>query len=351
MQQQTGLANVPLSVLDLAFLRQEGSASEAFRNTLDLARHVEQWGYKRYWLAEHHNIPGIVCSATSVLIGYVAAGTSKIRVGAGGIMLPNHAPLIIAEQFGTLEALYPGRIDLGLGRAPGGDALATRALRRTLRNENEEFPDLLSELRDYLSTPRPGQMVHAFPGCGVSIPIWLLGSSGYSAHLAGKLGLPFAFASHFQPDNLLAALEIYRDSFRPSEALKEPYAMAGIPLIAADSDQKAQYLATTQQQAFLSLIRNHPRSLMPPVGKIDWTPEEEALVTGKLRAAIVGGPQSIREQLEAFLKKTKVQELILATNVYEHRDRLRSYEIVAELTGKLQATGRRNTSEGIIGVA
>lgn len=351
MPQQTRLANTSLSVLDLAFLRQDGTTAETFRNTLDLARRAEAWGYKRFWLAEHHNIPGIVCSATSVLIGYVAGGTSKIRVGAGGIMLPNHAPLIIAEQFGTLEALYPGRIDLGLGRAPGGDPLAARALRRTLRNDNEEFPDLLSELREFLCAPRPGQLVHAFPGAGACIPLWLLGSSGYSAHIAGKLGLPFAFASHFQPDNLLAALEIYRDSFKPSDVLKEPYAMAGIPLLAADTDEKAAYLATTQQQAFLSLIRNHPRSLMPPVEKIDWTPEEEALVAVKLRAAIVGGPESVLEQLEVFLQKTKVQELILATNTYEHQDRLRSYEIVAELAGKLQTAGKLNMPEGVFGTA
>jgi luciferase family oxidoreductase group 1 len=334
--QQTRLAKTSLSVLDLAFLRQGGTAAETFRNTLDLAQHAEEWGYKRFWLAEHHNIPGIVCSATSVLIGYVASGTSKIRVGSGGVMLPNHAPIVIAEQFGTLETLYPGRIDLGLGRAPGGDPAATRALRRTLRDPNEEFPDLLSEVRDFLRSPRPGQTVHAFPGADSNIPIWLLGSSGYSAHLAGELGLPFAFASHFQPDNLLAALQIYRENFHPSEILKEPYAMAGIPIIAADTDEKAQFLATTQQQAFLSLIRYHPRSLMPPVERIEWTPEEEEMVNSKLRASIVGRPETVREKLEDFLKRTQVQELILSTNVYNHRDRLRSYKIIAELAGKVQ---------------
>lgn len=329
--QQSRLANTPLSILDLAFVRQGGSIQESFRNTLDLAQHGERWGYKRFWLAEHHNIPGVACSATSVLIGYVAQGTSTIRIGSGGIMLPNHAPIVIAEQFGTLEGLYPGRIDLGLGRAPGGDFAVTRALRRTLRADGDDFPELLKELLSFLAPAVPGQTVQAIPGTGTKIPIWLLGSSGFSAHLAGKLGLPFAFASHFQPDNLIGALEIYRDTFEPSSVLSEPYAMAGVPVIAADTQARAEYLATTAQQAFLNLIRNHPGPLQPPVEKLDWNPMEEAAVASKLRASAIGDPETVRQKLEFFLEQTKVQELILVTNTYDHADKLRSYEIVAEL--------------------
>lgn len=334
MIRDTGLADTPLSILDLAFIKSGETATQAFQHTLDLARHAEQWGYKRFWLAEHHNIEGVTASATAVLVSYVAAGTSKIRVGAGGVMLPNHAPLIVAEQFGTLEALYPGRIDLGIGRAPGGDHTVTRALRRTLHGDlEEEFPDMLSELRGYLSPARPGQVVFAYPGVGTKIPLWLLGSTGYSASLAGALGLPFAFASHFMPGNLLPALAIYRDNFRPSNILKAPYAMAAIPVVAADTDEQANRLATTQQQAFLSLVRNNARFLKPPVDSLDWTEKEKALVDTKLRASIVGGPATIQQKMEELLEKTHVQELILITTTYEHADRLRSYEIVAEVAG------------------
>jgi luciferase family oxidoreductase group 1 len=335
MAQNSRLSRTPLSILDLAHVRQDGTAADAFRNTLDLALHGEKWGYKRFWLAEHHNISGVMSAATSVLIGYVAGGTGTIRVGSGGIMLPNHAPLVIAEQFGTLETLYPGRIDLGLGRAPGGDYAVTRALRKDLRANGDDFPVLLEELRHYLAPARPGQTVTAFPGAGANVPIWLLGSSGFSAALAAELGLPFAFAAHFQPDNLLPALDLYRRSFRPSALLDRPYAMAGIPVIAAETDEEAEFLATTPQQMFLNLIRNHPGPLPPPVKRLDWNPFEESAVDAKFRAAIVGSRETVRQKLELFLDETQVDELIIATNPYEHAARLRSYQIVAELAGIL----------------
>jgi luciferase family oxidoreductase group 1 len=325
------LSKTPLSVLDLAHVRQDQTPADAFRDTLDLAQHAERWGYKRYWLAEHHNIPGVACSATSVLIGYVAGATSKIRVGSGGIMLPNHAPIVIAEQFGTLDALYPGRIDLGLGRAPGGDTAVTRALRRGLNSNGDDFPLLLAELRGFLAPLQPGQTVRAVPGMGTNIPIWLLGSSGFSAQLAAHLGLPFAFASHFQPDNLLPALEIYRETFQPSEVLREPYAMAGLPVMIADTDEKAQYLATTPKQMFLNLIRNRPGPLVPPVEKLDWNALEQAAVAAKMRAAVVGSPATVREKLEAFLEQTQVDELVVVSAPYEHKHRLRSYELLTQI--------------------
>src|SRR5580658_2220437 len=327
------LATTPLSVLDLAHVRQGGTAADAFTNTLEMARRAEEWGYKRFWLAEHHNISGVASAATSVLIAYVAGGTHKIRVGSGGIMLPNHAPLVIADQFGTLETLFPGRIDLGLGRAPGGDYAVTRALRKDLRANGDDFPALLEELRHYLAPAKPGQTVTAFPGVGTNVPIWLLGSSGFSAALAAELGLPFAFAAHFQPDNLLAALDLYRRSFRPSEILDRPYAMAGIPVIAAETDEEAEFLATTPQQMFLNLIRNHPGPLAPPVKTIDWDPFEESAVASKLRAAIVGSRETVRGKLELFLAQTKVDELMIATTTFDPAARLRSYQIVAEVAG------------------
>jgi luciferase family oxidoreductase group 1 len=333
MKTDSRLSRTPLSVLDLAQVRQGGDAAEAFRHTLDLAQYAEQWGYKRFWLAEHHNISGVASAATSVLIGHVAGGTKSIRVGSGGIMLPNHAPLVIAEQFGTLEALYPGRIDLGLGRAPGGDSAAMRALRKDFKGQGDDFPALLAELRGYLAPPRAGQAVTAYPGAGANVPIWLLGSSGFSAALAAELGLPFAFAAHFQPDNLLPALEIYRESFRPSEILQRPYSMAGIPVIAAETDEEARWLATTPQQAFLNLIRNHPGPLMPPVEKVEWNSFEEAAVASRFRAAVVGSAETVQHGLERFLAETQVDELMIATAVYDHAARLRSYEMVAEVAG------------------
>ena len=333
MTQASRLARTPLSVLDLAHIRQGGTAAEAFRNTTALAKHVEQLGYKRFWLAEHHNISGVASAATSVLIGHVAGATKTIRVGSGGVMLPNHAPLVIAEQFGTLETLYPGRIDLGLGRAPGGDFAVTRALRKDLRSNGDDFPALLEELRHYLAPAKPGQTVTAYPGVGTNVPVWLLGSSGFSAALAAELGLPFAFAAHFQPDPLLAALDLYRRSFRPSEILDRPYAMAGIPVIAAETDEEAHYLATTSQQMFLNLIRNHPGPLPPPVKSLDWNSFEESTVAAKLRAAIIGSRETVRQKLELFLDETQLDELMIVSNAYEFPARLRSYELIAEAAG------------------
>jgi luciferase family oxidoreductase group 1 len=324
------LSQTPLSVLDLAPLRAGGTAAEAFHHSLDLAQHAEQWGYRRYWLAEHHNIQGIACSATSVLIGYIAGGTSSIRVGSGGVMLPNHAPLVVAEQFGTLEALYPDRIDLGLGRAPGGDYAAARALRRDLR-DGDDFATLLAELRGFLAPPHASQAVHAYPGEGAGVPIWLLGSSGYSAELAGLLGLPFAFAAHFQPDPMEAALGLYRDSFQPSACLERPHAMVCIPVIVADDEEHARLLAATPQRKFLNLIRNRPLAATPPSLEFDWSPSERAAVASKLRAAIVGTPATVQPRLEAFLAATQVQELMVVTDTYHHADRLRSYELLASL--------------------
>ena len=331
MPDRPHLASTPLSILDLAHLRQGGSAEEAFHNARALAQRAESQGYKRFWLAEHHNISGVACSATSVLIGYIANATSTIRVGSGGIMLPNHAPLAIAEQFGTLESLFPGRIDLGLGRAPGGDWDAARALRGSAPGTGEDFPALLDELRRYLDEPKSSQRVHAYPGEGTRVPIWLLGSSDFSARLAGQLGLPFAFAAHFQPGPLLPALHIYRSSFRPSPILDRPYVMVGIPILVADSDEQAQFLATTPIQMFLNLIRGVPGPLPPPTKSLEWTLEERQMVTAKFGAAIFGAPESVAARLNAFLEQTQADELIVVTNTYHFEDRLRSYELLANL--------------------
>ena len=326
----TSLSHTPLSVLDLAHVRDGGTIAEAFSNTIDLARYAERLGYRRFWLAEHHNIPGVASAATAVLIGHVAGATRSIRVGSGGIMLPNHAPLVIAEQFGTLEALYPGRIDLGLGRAPGGDQAAARALRKNLRVE-EDFPALVEELRGFLKPKQPGALVTAYPGAGSNVPIWLLGSSLFSAALAAELGLPYAFASHFQPDYLMAALDLYQRSFRASEVLEQPYTMAGVPVIAAETDEEARRLATTGQRMFLNLIRNRPGPLAPPVDLLDWNDFERATVEAKMRAAVIGGPDRVRQGLELFLAETQVNELMIVTTTYDHAARLRSYEMVAEM--------------------
>lgn len=340
MTSQKSLSQIPLSLLDLAPVRQGGTIADALHNSRDLARHAERWGYKRYWLAEHHNIPGIASAATSVLIGYVAEGTSTIRVGSGGVMLPNHAPLVIAEQFGTLASLYPGRIDLGLGRAPGTDQPTMRALRRDM-NGSDDFPELVAELRALLGEPQRGQFVHAIPGEGTNVPIWLLGSSGFSAHLAGSLGLPFAFAAHFQPDNLIPALTLYRKMFRPSEVLAEPYAMVAVPVVAAETDEKAKFIASSMYQSFLNLIRNHPQPVMPPVENVDElaNPLERAAVQSKLGAAIVGSLETVRRGLERLLAETQADELMIVSNAYEHTDRLRSYEIVMEVARSAVAAG------------
>lgn len=326
--------DVPISVLDLAPIVVGGTAADSFRNTLDLARHAEKWGYHRYWLAEHHSMPGIASSATSLVIGYVAAGTEKIRVGSGGIMLPNHAPLVIAEQFGTLESMYPGRIDLGLGRAPGSDQPAARALRRGLGSSGDDFPELLDELRSYLqpSSASGPMAVRAIPGEGLNIPIWLLGSSDFSARLAALLGLPFAFASHFAPDYILQALDIYRSTFRPSEALAKPYVMIGMNVIAADTDEEARKLATSQEQQFLNLIRGRTGQLNPPVESMEplWSSHEKAIVRKQLSYSVVGNKETVRQMLPSFLAETQADELIVTAQIYDHQARLRSYEILAE---------------------
>ena len=338
MSQASRLAHTPLSVLDLAPVKEGRTLTQTFQETLDLAQHAEAWGYRRYWLAEHHNLASVACSATSVLIGYVAQGTSTIRVGSGGIMLPNHAPLVIAEHFGTLESLYPGRIDLGLGRAPGTDIPTMRALRRDLRN-GDNFPELLAELRELFAAPKPGQAVRALPGAGLNIPIWLLGSSGFSAQLAGHLGLPFAFAGHFMPENTLPALDIYRRSFQPSEKLDHPYSMVGVPVLAADTDAEAQHLSTTEYINILRLIRNQLAPLSPPVETVEGlaNPFEQAAVESKRAAAIVGSRETVRRKLEAFLEETQPDELILTCAPYQHAARLRSYEIVAEIAKEVAA--------------
>jgi luciferase family oxidoreductase group 1 len=314
----------------------------AVARSVATARHVEKLGYKRFWLAEHHSIAGLACSATPVLIAHVANATKDIRVGSGGVMLPNHAPLIVAEQFGTLESLFPGRIDLGLGRAPGSDMATMRALRRDLGQSGENFPELLHELRTYLGPPIPGQRVFAYPGQNTNVPITLLGSSDFSAELAGHLGLPFAFASHFAPEYLLAALYLYRESFTPSPALREPYAMAGVPVIVAPTDAEAQRLFTTPQQRFLALIRHQPVELKPPVDSMDglWTPAEEQAVEGRLARAIVGSPDTVAIKLTEFLELTSVKEIFAVTDTYEQADRLRSYELLAEIVRKLPEKSR-----------
>ncbi len=327
-----------VSVLDLVGMRAGEAAGSAIARSVDLARHVEQLGYKRYWLAEHHAIPGLACSATPVLIGHVAAATKTIRVGSGGVMLPNHAPLVVAEQFGTLEALYPGRIDLGLGRAPGGDFATMRALRRDLRQSGDDFPALLEELRMYLGPEQPGQVVRAIPGQGSNVPITLLGSSGFSAQLAGLLGLPFAFAAHFAPEYLYAAAQLYRDQFRPSKVLRKPYMMVGVQVIAAETDAEARRLFTTPQQRFLRLIRNQPVELLPPVDSMEplWKDYERAAVESKLAAAIVGSNATVKAGLEKLVGDTGADEVIVVTDTYEPADRLQSYQRVAAIAAMIE---------------
>ena len=327
------LSDIPFSVLDLAPINTGSTASESFRNSLSLAQHVERLGYYRYWLAEHHNMTGIASAATSVVIGYIAGGTSRIRVGAGGIMLPNHAPLVIAEQFGTLESLFPERIDLGLGRAPGSDRTTARALRRTLHSDGDDFPELLEELRFFFQSPVENQRVQAVPGAGMNIPIWLLGSSEFSARLAGQLGLPFAFAGHFSPDYILPAMKLYREAFEASDKLEKPYAMLAMNVVAADTDEKAQFLATTQFQSFLRLTRGTPGQMQPPVENMDdiWTTEEKALVESRLGGSIIGSAATVKSGLERILLETDADELMLNSMIFDHEARLRSYEIVAQV--------------------
>jgi luciferase family oxidoreductase group 1 len=318
------------SILDLAPVREGGTIAEAFRNSVDLARHAERWGFTRYWIAEHHNMPGIASAATSLLVGHVAAGTSTIRVGSGGVMLPNHPPLVIAEQFGTLAALYPDRIDLGLGRAPGSDELASRALRYDTAEEN--FPRQVAELLAYLAPAGPGQKLIAFPGAGSNVPVWLLGSSTYSAQLAAKMGLPFAFASHFAPALLMEAIDAYRTGFTPSQYLDRPYLIAGIPLVGAETDEEARRLSTSSLQRQVKLIRRQPIFIPPPVESMDgiWSEQEKFLVDSRMAFAVVGGPETVREKLAQILRATGADELIFVSDLYDHALRLRSFEIAAE---------------------
>ena len=331
---------IDMSVLDLAPIAEGGNAADALRHTLDLARHAEAWGYKRYWLAEHHNMDGLACSATAVLIGHIAGGTHTIRVGSGGIMLPNHAPLVVAEQFGTLATLYPGRIDLGLGRAPGTDQPTMRALRRTLAGADEDrFPQDVLELQAYLGVAQPGQVVRAIPGMGTEVPIWLLGSSLYSAQLAAHLGLPFAFASHFAPDLLLQALEIYRATYRPSPRWPAPHAMVAVNVVAAPSDDEAQYLFPSILQRFLGMRRGVRGPLPPPVRSMQglWSEAERVGVERMLAASAVGGPETVAQRLAQIIEATGANELIVAGAVHDHAARLRSYEILAGLRQGLTA--------------
>ncbi len=337
------LSETPYSLLDLSPIRQGGSAAESLRNSLDLARHAERWGYKRFWIAEHHNLPGVASAATSVVIGHIAGGTSTIRVGAGGIMLPNHAPLVIAEQFGTLESLFPGRIDLGLGRAPGGDQNTARALRRYLGSSGDTFLRDLLELMSYFRKAEPGQAVRAVPGEGLDVPIWLLGSSDFSAALAAELGLPFAFASHFAPDYLHAALALYRENFKPSDRLAEPYAMVGVSVFAADTDAEGRRLFTSLQQQFLNRVRGRPGQLPPPVDSMEgrWDEAERAHVERMTRVSAAGSPVRVQERLAAVLAETRADELILTAHIYDHAARLRSFELAAQAMRGAGHAGRR----------
>ena len=332
---------IPFSVLDLAPVTEGSDAGQAFRNTLDLARLAEQSGYRRYWLAEHHNMLGIASAATAVLIGYVAGGTSTIRVGAGGIMLPNHAPLQVAEQFGTLASLYPGRIDLGLGRAPGTDQATAKALRRYF-DSADAFPHDVLELLGYFEPAKPGQQVRAVPGAGIDVPVWLLGSSLFSAKLSAQLGLPFAFASHFAPDAMDEALALYRRDFRPSARLSQPYAMLGLNVVAADSDAEARRLFTTQQQSFIKLRRGMPGLIPPPIDDIEsfWTPVEKLGVERALACAVVGAADTVRNGIEAFVARHRPDELLITANVFDHVARRRSFEIAAAVHQDMAARSK-----------
>jgi luciferase family oxidoreductase group 1 len=329
MQKQ--LSNIPMSVLDLATIIEGDTPADAFRKSLELARHGEHLGYNRYWFAEHHNMESVASSATAVLIGYVAGGTSTIRIGSGGVMLPNHAPLIIAEQFGTLESLYPGRIDLGVGRAPGTDQLTSMALRRNLKGSVDDFPKDVVELLNYLAPKDPDARVRAIPGEGTQVPVWLLGSSTYSAQLAAYLGLPFAFASHFAPTYLQEALQLYRDHFKPSQYLQQPYSIACVNVIAADKDEEAAYLATSFYMLALGLIRNKRRPLQPPVSSMEgiWVEAEKAAVEHMTQYSFIGSIEVVRQGLQLFLEKTGVDEIMVTSHIYEHSVKMRSYEIIA----------------------
>jgi luciferase family oxidoreductase group 1 len=330
--------SLAVSVLDLIAMRAGEPAGSAIARSVELARHVEQWGYKCYWVAEHHSIQGLACSATPVLIGHIAGATKTIRVGSGGVMLPNHAPLVVAEQFGTLESMYPGRINLGLGRAPGADFQTMRALRHGLDQDGEDFPALLEELRTYLGPEKPGQVVKAIPGQDSNVPITLLGSSGFSADLAAALGLPFAFAAHFAPEYLYGAAQLYRERFRPSPVLRKPYLLVAVQVIAAETDAAGRRLLTTPQQRFLRLIRREPMELLPPVDSMDplWDDVERAAVESRLRAAIVGSDATVQAGLERLVRETRADEVIVVTDTYEHSDRIESYQRVARIAATIK---------------
>jgi luciferase family oxidoreductase group 1 len=326
---------IPFSVLDLAPIVQGSDPSRAFQNSRDLAQHAERWGYARFWLAEHHGMPGIASAATSVVIGHIAEATSTIRVGAGGIMLPNHSPFVIAEQFGTLAALYPGRIDLGLGRAPGSDQVVARALRRDY-TAADTFPQDVVELMSYFESPTPGQQLVAVPGAGSNVPVWILGSSLFGASLAAALGLPFAFASHFAPTHLFDALAVYRSQFQPSATLERPYVMLGVNVFAADTDSEAKLLFSSLQQAFVSLRRGRPRPLPPPVADFEreLLPGEAALLNDMLRHTVIGSPETVRQGLTSFIEATGADELMITSQTFDHHARLHSFEITANLQSK-----------------
>ena len=326
---------IPLSVLDLSPIVEGSDAAQSLRNTLNLAQHAERWGYQRYWLAEHHGMAGIASAATAVVMAHVAGGTSRIRVGAGGIMLPNHSPLVIAEQFGTLESLFPGRIDLGLGRAPGSDQATARALRRDMNADPNEFPQDVVELMHYFEPVSDGQRVRAVPGAGLKVPVWILGSSLFGAQLAAQLGLPFAFASHFAPAQMMQAVELYRSRFKPSAQQARPYVMLGFNVFAADSDEQGQLLATSMQQAFVNLRSGRPSRLQPPVAAYAdrLGPADRAMLDQVLSCSAIGAPATVRSALQAFMDRTGADELMITSQIFDHEARLRSYEITASLQG------------------
>ena len=328
---------IPISVLDLSPVPQGSNAAQSLKNTLDLARHAEKLGYRRYWLAEHHNMTGIASAATAVVIGHVAAGTSTIRVGAGGIMLPNHAPLMVAEAFGTLASLFPGRIDLGLGRAPGTDQLTARALRRNLNSDADAFPQDVVELMGYFRPVEEGQRVRAVPGAGLDVPIWILGSSLFGAQLAAMLGLPYAFASHFAPAEMERAVAIYRERFQPSEQLQKPHVMLGLNVFAAETDEEARLLLTSQQQAFVNLRSGRPGQLPPPVAGYYETlePMARAMIDQALSCTVARSPETVGRGIEAFAKATGADEIMVTGQIFEHSARVRSFEIAAEAMREL----------------
>jgi luciferase family oxidoreductase group 1 len=328
---------VKLAVLDLSPITADGNASTSLKNSLSLAQHAEQLGFNRYWLAEHHNIQGIASAATAVVIGHIAAGTKTIRVGAGGIMLPNHAPLIIAEQFGTLEALFPNRIDLGLGRAPGTDQATAYAMRRNLNADVDQFPKDVVELMGYFGEPHAGQKIHAVPGTGLNIPFWILGSSLFGAQLAASLGLPYAFASHFAPEQMLNAIAVYRERFRPSAQLSKPYVMLGYNVFAADTDAQAHYLASSMQRAFVNLRRGQPGKLQPPADNYltQLSASDQRLLQQIMSCSAIGAADKVQQQMQKFIDRTQVDELMITSQIYSHQARLHSYQIVSSLQPQL----------------